>query len=534
MAKKTKQTALSPEHPLSGKRVLRIPRSANNVPKVKRIGTWNIRSMYQAGKAGNTIQEMTRLNIDILGCSEVRWPNSGIRILNEHYIYYSGDDTTSHRNDIAIIVKREIAKAVYAPTSESIEEEIENFYQTLEHSLKLSKKHELTIIMGDFYAKIGQGTVENVVGSYYGIGIRNERGERLIQFCQETDMVGQILTTVEDKLRRWKEYVQELFDDAARSPTDINNPYGPELTKEEVTIAIKQIKDGKSTGPDKVHGKCEEHRLISLMSHILKVLLTIIHLRIYTKLEEHLAEVQCGFRAGLETRKALFSFLITANTTPSGLFYLRSEIFPFHDLLNHKTDKNNNSLVLKNNNNSATKDNLLAAVVSSPNREIARQNCQNVVTSSSVKQNNKKCRERTKVPKRRTRTIERASSSSSEGDRGVRKEFAISKISSELTGEFADQGSKLLMAFADDIDAVTHSTRDVREKRARGKNSATWTFNQWEINKLLIFERKVLRIIVGPQRDEFTGDWRRWRNAELVTLYGTENIVKNIKANRIR
>lgn len=166
MAENPKQTALSPGQPLNGERVLRIPRSANNVPKVKKIGTWNIRSMYQAGKAANIIQEMTRLNIDILGCSEVRWPNSGIQIIGEHHIYYSGDDTTRNRNGVAMIVKREIAKAVigftpisdrvmllkinsspsniniiqvYAPTSESTEEEIENFYQTLENSLKLTK-----------------------------------------------------------------------------------------------------------------------------------------------------------------------------------------------------------------------------------------------------------------------------------------------------------------------------------------------------------------------------------------------------------
>ncbi|CAG9837099.1 unnamed protein product, partial [Diabrotica balteata] len=64
--------------------------------------------------------------------------------------------------------------------------------------------------------------------------------------------------------------------------------------------------------------------------------------------------------------------------------------------------------------------------------------------------------------------------------------------------------------------------------------SKTWTLNQREINKLLVFERKVLRIIFGAQRDEFTENWRRRRNAELVTLYGTENIVRHIKANRIR
>uniref|UniRef100_A0A6P7H655 Uncharacterized protein LOC114344785 isoform X2 n=1 Tax=Diabrotica virgifera virgifera TaxID=50390 RepID=A0A6P7H655_DIAVI len=136
-----------------------------------------------------------------------------------------------------------------------------------------------------------------------------------------------------------------------------------------------------------------------------------------------------AFKGAQSTEK---KSLITSNTTPTGLFYLRSEIFPFHGLLDHEIDKNNNFVLSKNNNNnSAIKNNPIAVVASSPNREIARQNCQNVASPPSVKQNNKKCRERTKVPKRRSRTIERASSSSSEEDRGVRKGHLIREHSAQ-------------------------------------------------------------------------------------------------------
>ena len=50
------------------------------------------------------------------------------------------------------------------------------------------KRHEINIVMGDFNAKVGQGHEEQIVGPH-GLGIRNERGERLIDWCREHDQV---------------------------------------------------------------------------------------------------------------------------------------------------------------------------------------------------------------------------------------------------------------------------------------------------------------------------------------------------------
>jgi hypothetical protein len=56
----------------------------------------------------------------------------------------------------------------------------------------------------------------------------------------------------------------------------------------------------------------------------------------------------------------------------------------------------------------------------------------------------------------------------------------------------------------------------------------------WEERKLSVFKNKALRIILGPRRDEITGDWRRLRNEELNNLYSIANIVRVIKSRRMR
>lgn len=56
----------------------------------------NVQSMYQGGKAANVIQEMKRPNMDIFGCRQVRWLNSGHYSIDQHHLYYSRDSTSEH------------------------------------------------------------------------------------------------------------------------------------------------------------------------------------------------------------------------------------------------------------------------------------------------------------------------------------------------------------------------------------------------------------------------------------------------------
>ena len=73
------------------------------------IGTWNVRSMNQ-GKLEVAKQEMTRVNVDILGISELKWTGMGEFNSDDHYIYYCGQESL-RRNGVAIIVNKRVWNA---------------------------------------------------------------------------------------------------------------------------------------------------------------------------------------------------------------------------------------------------------------------------------------------------------------------------------------------------------------------------------------------------------------------------------------
>ena len=74
------------------------------------IGTWDVRSMNQ-GKSELVKQEMARVNIDVLGISELKWTRMGEFNSDDHYIYYCGQKSL-RRNGVAIIVKKRFPNAV--------------------------------------------------------------------------------------------------------------------------------------------------------------------------------------------------------------------------------------------------------------------------------------------------------------------------------------------------------------------------------------------------------------------------------------
>ena len=77
---------------------------------------------------------------------------------------------------------------VYAPTSNSEEAEVERFYEDLQDLLDLTPQKDVLFIIGDWNAKVGSQVTPGVTGKF-GLGIRNEAGQRLIEFCQENALV---------------------------------------------------------------------------------------------------------------------------------------------------------------------------------------------------------------------------------------------------------------------------------------------------------------------------------------------------------
>ena len=135
-------------------------------------------------------QEMTRVNIDILGINKLKWIGMGEFNSDEHYIYYCGQESL-RKNGIAIIVNKRVQNAVlgcnlkndrmisvhlqgkpfnitaiqaYAPASNAEEAVIECFYEDLQDLLEPTPKKEVLFIIGYWNEKVGRQEIPGVTG----------------------------------------------------------------------------------------------------------------------------------------------------------------------------------------------------------------------------------------------------------------------------------------------------------------------------------------------------------------------------------
>ena len=142
-----------------------------------KVGTWNVRTLYQPGKFENLIQEMQNMNMDIQGLAETHWTEEGKIIQENRTMIYSGGE--KHRNGVGIVIRKSAAKSMmgfwaisdrvimmkleakpfninvmqaYAPTQDH--EEIDKFYQEIQNGIKYAKSDEVICIMGDLNGKV--------------------------------------------------------------------------------------------------------------------------------------------------------------------------------------------------------------------------------------------------------------------------------------------------------------------------------------------------------------------------------------------
>ena len=95
-------------------------------------------------------------------------------------------DAISKMTEWSLFISK--ANQVYAPTSNAEEAEVERFYEDLQDHLELTPKKDLLFIRGDWNAKVGSQETPGVTGKF-GLGMRNEAGQRLIEFSQENALV---------------------------------------------------------------------------------------------------------------------------------------------------------------------------------------------------------------------------------------------------------------------------------------------------------------------------------------------------------
>ena len=133
---------------------------------------------------------------------------------DDHYIYYCRQESL-RRNGVAIMVNKRVQNVVlgcnlknnrmisvhfqgkpfnitiiqaYAPTSNAEEAEVEQFYEDIRDLSELTPQKDILLIIGDWNAKVGSQETPGVTGKF-GLGLWNEAGQRLIEFCQENTLV---------------------------------------------------------------------------------------------------------------------------------------------------------------------------------------------------------------------------------------------------------------------------------------------------------------------------------------------------------
>ena len=160
-------------------------------------------------------QEMARVNMNILGISELKWTGMGEFNSDDHYIYQYGQESL-RRNGVALIVNKRVQNAVigcslkndrmisvcfqgkrfniiviqiYVPTTDGKEAEVDWFYEAIQDLLELTPKNRCSFYHRGLECKSKKSRdTWHVIGKF-GLRVQNEAGQRLTEFCQDNTLL---------------------------------------------------------------------------------------------------------------------------------------------------------------------------------------------------------------------------------------------------------------------------------------------------------------------------------------------------------
>ena len=190
-------------------------------PKKKtRIGTWNVRTLYQTGKLSQVVNEFDNYRLDLLGLSETRWVGSDRKsLLSGHTLIYSGREDDIHEQGVGLLISKKVSKSLlewqpygprflkarfnskfcklsvvtcYAPTEEADDTSKDEFYEQLQAIIGEIPAHDMLLVIGDMNARTGKDNAnrERTIGKE-GLGTypMNDNGERMCDFCEHNGLV---------------------------------------------------------------------------------------------------------------------------------------------------------------------------------------------------------------------------------------------------------------------------------------------------------------------------------------------------------
>ncbi|CAG4920088.1 unnamed protein product [Colias eurytheme] len=194
------------------------------------LATYNTRTLRNDEKIYELEEEISGLKWDIIGLSEVRREGEDTLTLKSGNLFYHREGDQKSQGGIGFLVNKSLANniseigsvsarvayltlkmtkryslkviQVYAPTTAYPDEEVESMYEDIAKAINIAKTY-YTVIMGDFNAKVGTKNADETRIGLFGTGVRNPRGQMLLDFMEREGLYLMNSFFKKPKQRKW-------------------------------------------------------------------------------------------------------------------------------------------------------------------------------------------------------------------------------------------------------------------------------------------------------------------------------------------